>query len=311
MGYLISADYLKQIQDVNLQQIISSNTSILSAAETAAQAEAKSYLQQKYNIAKEFTNTTKWDRTAPYSAADRVYLDATAFVAATAYALNDLALYQGSVYSCIVAGAAAWNTSNWELLGSQYEIFYAAFPFAVFDYKKIYPVGTQVYWNGHTYTCLIASKQITHEVAIQYNQISNLPLGNIFPDDVVNGEKYWKDDGAYIVEADTDILNAAFWTAGDNRDAQMVEKLIDITLYHIHSRISPRNIPALRDIRYMGSAEHRFAKDNGQLNYPVYSALGWLQACARGEVTPNLVLIQPNAGSRIRFGGTVRNINSY
>jgi len=311
MGYLISSDYLKQIQDVNLQQVISSNTSILTAAEKSAQYEAQSYLKQKYETAQEFTDTAKWVRTMPYSAADRVYLDAAAFVAATAYALNDLVLYSGSVYSCIVAGVNAWNASNWQLLGNQYAIFYAAYPFQLFDYKKIYNVGDNVYWAGNTYTCLIQTRTLDHNTALQYNQINNLPLGNVFPNDTIAGTQYWKNNGAYIVDSDTPIDNAAFWTAGDNRDAQMVEKLIDITLYHVHSRIAPRNIPALREVRYMGNKEDRQMTNEGRVIYPVYSSLGWLQACGRGEVTPSLPLLQPNVGKRIRYGGTIRNINSY
>ena len=68
--------------------------------------------------------------------------------------------------------------------------------------------------------------------------------------------------------------------------------VIDITLFHLHSRIAPRNIPDLRKDRYV-------------------NAVQMLQAYARGEMTTKLPLIQPKSGARIRFGGNIKNINSY
>lgn len=314
MGYITARDYLKTIQDVNLLQIITSNRSIQKLAEQSAQAEAISFLKQKYDVTKEFTDTTKWAQSEPYSAADRVYLDADAYSAgATSYALGALVVYQYNVYRCIVAIAApeTFTIAKWELLGEQGAIFYALFPFDEFDIYKQYVVGNKVFHKGNQYTCLIGSTTLSHELAIQYNQQNSLPLGNVFPDDLVNGAQYWQNDGAYIVPADSDILNEALWTLGDNRDAQMVEKIVDITLYHLHSRISPTNIPLLRKYRYMGNDEDKFNREGGGIAFPIYSALGWLQGCARGEITPNLPKIQPKQGGRIRFGGQIRNINSY
>jgi hypothetical protein len=80
---------------------------------------------------------------------------------------------------------------------------------------------------------------------------------------------------------------------GDNRSAQMVTLMADIALYHIHSRIAPRNVPELRELRYK-------------------RALEWLMDAAKGNVTPiNLDLNQPEVGNRITFGGNVKKINSY
>lgn len=78
---------------------------------------------------------------------------------------------------------------------------------------------------------------------------------------------------------------------GTARDPQLLNYIIDLTVYHLHSRIAPRNIPELRQTRY----------DN---------AIGWLKMCAMGDVTPKLE-IQPEAGRMIRFGGQVKNSNSY
>lgn len=314
MAYLIPPDYLPTIQDANLQQIISATPSILSNAELAGQAEAISFLRQKYLTDSEFTDTASWVLSSTYSAQDRVYLNATAYSASSTYAVGAYALQAGNVYRCITAitVAEAFNAAKWTLIGAKYDLYYAKYPHPLFDFNSgVYLKGDLVYWNGKKYTCIIPTTFPTHEGQIQARLIQNVPVGNVFPDDTVNGLQNWGVGVAYSVPANTAIDDTEYWTAGDNRDEQMVQKVIDIVLYHLHSRISPRNIPALREYRYMGNEKDRVVKDDGSIAYPVYSALGWLQACARGEVTPNLPLIQPKQGMRIRYGGNVRNINSW
>jgi hypothetical protein len=40
--------------------------------------------------------------------------------------------------------------------------------------------------------------------------------------------------------------NATYWTVGDNRYPMFIELAMDMTLYNLHARINPRNIPELR-----------------------------------------------------------------
>jgi len=79
---------------------------------------------------------------------------------------------------------------------------------------------------------------------------------------------------------------------GAARDPQMVMTIIDLALFHLHSRIAPRNIPELRQGRY----------DN---------AIQWLKMCAYGDITPALEKLNPISGMRTRFGGNKKNENSY
>ena len=108
----------------------------------------------------------------------------------------------------------------------------------------------------------------------------------------MNGVTYWGTGTAYTVPAGTLPTNATYWTAGDNRTQAILMCVIDVCLYHVHSRIAPRNIPDLRRDRYV-------------------NAVDMLRAYARGEMTAKLPLIQPKSGARIRFGGPIKNINSY
>ena len=60
-----------------------------------------------------------------------------------------------------------------------------------------------------------------------------------------------------------------FEAEGEARNALLVMYMVDITLYHLHSNISPENVPELRGIRYE-------------------AAINWLKAVAKGSISPNL-----------------------
>ena len=293
MAYLTPFDYLKIIQDANLQQIITSNSLIQGSAELAAQAEAISYLRQKFDVSTEFSNTTQWVKTSPYYANDRVYLNAAPFVSNFTYHLGNLVLENGYVYECNIATySGVFDTNVFTLLGQQYDIFYALTPFPTFNLGTLYNKGDKVYWLGKVYTCLIQTPVLSHEDGIQYYQTYDIPYQNIFPNDQVQGFLYCAYQYDYVVAAGTDITNESAWSNSDNRDQQMVMYFADITLYHLHARIAPRNIPQLRIDRYN-------------------AAIDWLKMAMRGDVTPNIPKLQPAQGGRIRFGSQIRNINSY
>jgi hypothetical protein len=178
------------------------------------------------------------------------------------------------------------------MIGAQYAIFYVTLPKPEFLLTDRYAVGDLVYWRNKVYTCKIATGSLTQEQAIQYGLYANIPAANIFPDDPANGAAFWGAGVAYEVAAGTVPTDATKWTAGDNRNPQLVNYLIDIALYHVHTRIAPRNIPELRVKRYD-------------------DAIKWLKMAGRGEITAALSLIQPKTGARIRFGGKIKNVNTY
>lgn len=292
MSYLIYSDYKRQIQSDNLQQIISSDLTVLSAAERAAMAEVESYLRQKYDIAKEFDSTEKWSNLIAYRAGDRVYLDAPAYVPATAYVIGNLVLQSGNVYRCLSSTTGTFDPTKWILIGAQYEIFSAALPYNEFDFNFYYNVNDNVFWKNKTYKCLIQTQVLSHSTLIQYKNIQSIPAKNIAPDEPVEGPKYWGDATVYAIAAGTLPTDATKWVQLDNRDQQLTMYLIDIVLYHVHCRIAPRNIPDLRIKRYD-------------------DAVDWLKKCATGGVTPNIPLLKPNRGNRIAFGGNIKLGNSY
>jgi len=90
--------------------------------------------------------------------------------------------------------------------------------FSRWDNKTEYVIGNIVTDdNGYVYTAIAAST----------NQKLTLTA-------------YWS-PMVNVLTTDTD-----YWTVGDNRYPMFVELAMDMTLYNLHARINPRNIPDLR-----------------------------------------------------------------
>lgn len=266
MAYLVRSDYDMLIQSDNLNQVIGTKAAVLAAAEQVGQQEVISYLIQKYDVDKEFTDTKVYVYNVVRNAGDRVYLDAGAYNAASTYALNALTLYNGYVYRCSTAitVAESFNTNHWALLGAQYTLFYVTLPYDEWDYYTDYVKDDIVFYKNKVYTAL---RETMSEV----------------PSDTSSA---WGTGTTYSVAGTVWPTDTSKWTQGDNRTAQIVSSLVDIVLYHVHSRIAPNNIPDLRVKRY----------DDAKM---------WLKSCAQGDyITPNIPIKQPKVGNRIRWGSS-------
>jgi hypothetical protein len=291
MAYLFPRDYQVNIQDVNINQIISADESIRNRAQLAGEAEAQSYLKQKYLIAREFQDILPWSWPTMYKAFNRMYLDGPQYIEGDTWVDRDLCSYLGVVYIANTTTTGVFNSADWDIVGKQYDIYYAAPPKPEFSYSALYNIGAEVFYNNGVYRCLVQTSVLDHDTALQYRAIQNLPQNNVAPDDPISGSHYW--ELLYNYEFVNYLPDdTQYWTLGDNRDAQMVLYTCDIVLYHLHARIAPRNIPELRVKRYD-------------------DAKAWLKMCAEGAITPNLPLIQPRQGNRIRYGGNIKQINTY
>ena len=292
MSYLIFADFKKTIQSDNLMQIIGSDLNILSGIALTAQAQAVSYLTQQFQTSQEFTDTAIYDIKAIYKPGSRVYLDAIPYSTSQTYQLNELTLQLGQIFYCSIAipSAQAFTASNWTLLGLQHDMYFGAYPFQKFDLYQLYAIGDNVYYNGKSYTCLIQTIMYSHESQLQSNSQQNFQ--NFFPTDQNKGSQYWQLISTYDIPAGANIKNPALWTFGDNRSSELVMYCCDMALYHLHSRIAPRNIPDLRVKRFD-------------------EAIKWFKLASRGEVTAALPSIQPLQGGRIRYSTQTKQINNY
>jgi len=66
--------------------------------------------------------------------------------------------------------------------------------------------------------------------------------------------------------------NAIFALTGDARNQELVMCLVDMTLYHLHSRLTPGQVPEDRDKRYADAME-------------------WLKMVASGDYNPDLPVV--------------------
>ena len=313
-SFIYLGDYDSQIQSLSFNEITGGKQNVIDDVQRRAVAEAVSYLNTKYDTSKAFQPITRHDSTLTYKAGQTVYYTAPTYSAITRYRIGDIVTFNGAVYTCSTAITVAepFTIAHWTLnTTTTSTLYYAINPAPIFDCNTVYFVGDVVFWNNKTYTCQIQSSILDHQSILQIQESNVNPTINIFPDDAKKGVQYWGVGTSYLVPANTALTNTTYWAQGDNRDAKLVEVCVNIALYKLQWRISPQNIPALREKMYMGEPQDRETRGQRVL-YPTYSALGWLQACVIGnDVTPSLPLIQPNQGQRINFGGRPRNVNSY
>lgn len=259
MAYLYYRDYERLIQAENLTQVVNSDDDLRVEMQETALEEVKSYIVQRFDMTNELRDLAVYSLTDTYVGKSRVYLNADTYVGANSYVANDLTLFSGNVYICINATTGTFTPADWALLGPRWAIFVATTPYPVFDYETSYTAGDQVWYLGSNYT------------AIQNAE-------GIKPTDT----DYWQNDGTYSFSGELPT-DTNFFTAGDDRNKQIRMYMVDICLYHLLTRIAPRNTPQNRIDRY-------------------FAAISWLKMVARGEVTANLPLIQPEQGGRIRWG---------
>lgn len=275
--YLNLFDYTRQIQADQLTQLTGNSTSVRLMTEMAALAEVKSYLVQMYDCAAEFTDMAEWSHSVSYKALQRFFLKYTTFSAASTYAVNDKVTYLGLCYICTTAvpTAGAWNASNWTLLGNENDIYYGKLPAEQYDYYFTYKKDDVVFYKNKTYTAKKPSKEV-------------------LPDSSSFGFEYWGNGTAYSIPAGTLPTDINYFVLGDNRSQQLVQIMIDVSIYHVESRINPRNIPQLRLDRY--DAAIAWLKDAGGQN---------------NAITADIPKLIPMQGSRTRFGGVPKNVNHY
>lgn len=199
----------------------------------------------------------------------------------TFYNVGDFVWYKDSVYKCLHASATNTQRSN-----LQYES-YADVPYTnqfpgikVDQWSAGVPYSFTGLWPTFTsadYTAWAALTAYTTGQRVSY--------------------------ASYIYQAQanntgttpgTDITKwlPISWIAGDNRNPQLVEMNVQIAIYKLSTRISPRNIPEI------------WVK-----NYD--DCKSWLKKCAAGDVTLDAPLLMPSQGRRIRYGSVTKRINDY
>lgn len=273
MSYTHKRDFSRHIQADNLAQILNSDYSLLSMAQLTAEEEVASYLTTKYDLDYDLLDIETYSLSEDFYAATPIILDGDDYSALTNYNTNDIMIYSGKCYYTLSASTGINPTSSastWVLLGNQYDLYHTIVPEARYDYTEYYTAGIKVFWRNKIWTATAANC-------------------GIYPDSV---NTYWS-GSTYIVPAGTLLTDALYYSVGDSRSQKLISVMVDISLYHLLSRISPRNIPDLRIIRYEESIK-------------------WLKMIIGGDLSQiNLIKRTPRQGHRIRITSQTKNTNNY
>ena len=313
MAYLTLQDYIFTIQDRAFSQLVQGDMTKRLKAENTALDIIISHLTQKYDINSEFTDTKAWNPSITYNAWDRVIIDYSAWVSAMSYVVGNCVIYNGNGYVCKTPNSdATFTIGNWNLLGAQYSLYYCNFPLTciyqsvpsystlanpyapVFNLQGLYNVGDIVFWKNKTYVCNMATQGISASNLIAFYTYENVPYMNVFPDDTKNNATYqfWSVGTSYSVAAGTLPTDTTKWVLGDNRNPQILECMKHIVIWVLANLLTYHNCPPAWEDRYKES-------------------INTLKGFAEGKTTARIPLLQPKQGTRIRFGGRVKQHNSY
>ena len=303
MRYLMSQDYNTIIQLNQMRQMVNGFPSPTASmmrklyqVEDMGIEEIKSYLTQRWDVSAEFTNTGIWNPNTSYTATDRVYIDGNGFTSSIDYATSSVVINNGIGYCSnqYISATTSFDTSKWDNIGNQYDLYYAKFPVPQFDINQYYNLNDAVFWKGHTYSASSTTKTIGQQDRLQYNQTTQIPNKNVLPNDRYNNfnQEYWVDQGTYSIPLSILPTNTLYWIQGDNRSSQMVLCLMEMVLYNLGKSIAPENVPDFRVKAY----DH---------------SISWLKAAANGKLTINFPILQPVQGLKIRWTSEPKNDNRW
>lgn len=263
-------DYDRAIQSDNLDQVIGSNYNLLLDVEQAAQLTMIGHLKQRYQVNRIFANLSTFSLSATYKGTNLIEYTESNFSATTVYIIDQRVVYNSNIYKSIAGSAAhAFNASEWTLLCADKLLYYVTLPNPEFDITATYATNDVVWYNNYTYTC-------------------RQPITGILP----TNTSYWTVGSEYSV-TNTYPTDATKWTLGDNRNQEVVQYLLDITLYNLHCRINPRNVPDLRKERFDGNEPQQRG-----------GAIGWLKNVAGGKIYLDSPEVLPEQGNSINWGNS-------
>lgn len=122
---------------------------------------------------------------------------------------------------------------------------------SLFKDPLLYSSGTQYVEGDRIYKIVEASP--AEDYIVHYTCIKDLPAISPFPS----------------------ITDTEYFTEEDDRDQKLLEACMSISLFYIHKRLSPNNIPTFRIVSYDG---------NG--NNDIMSAVKWLNLVKDGKLVP-------------------------
>lgn len=310
--FLRDIDYLRCIKQEHLNEITGGDMTQAYQIEVQAQLEMLGYLRERYYEDQLFSPTTDFDINQIYYGKNLINYTEAEFDISLTYSVNDRVSFNDKIYINIATSSniPPSDTDNWSYLVDDNTLFYAKLPYPEWNMDKQYLQNDKVWYYdndsliGGVYNAISSNRRALPVQMLTPEQKNgslnnNFQLGysdKEFSQDYYYGYQNsqntaWEFVNAYTFSSVYPIGSTnslIYWQMGDNRDQQLVTYLVDISLYHLYSSASPRNIPELRLIRYDG---HGINRSN--------SAIGWLEKVASGRVSTTLPPIVPIQGSSI------------
>lgn len=337
MGFLRTWDYNSTIQSVYFQQLVQGSDSNRLREEATAQAEMISYLTAQYDVTTEFANTTVFKYPTVYKANALVELNFPAYDPLATYPMNSLVTYSGVEYYSLVPILIPepFAVAKWQPIGNQYDLWFLAYPFPLFDAKGVYNIGDKVYWNGKIYQCLIATTILGRIEALQREDVTKYRVRNIFPDDPANGATYWGIGTPYSVgQVIPGSPAPSSWVAGFYPQGALVTYQNQV--WQVINILGTNTVPGADILNWQPVLWTFGDNRNPQLvkymcylvvwylsptlapqNVPKHwkerydDTIEWLRMVAKGDVTAAIPEKTPPQGQRIRYGGEPKQRNTY
>lgn len=303
---------------------------VLIQSEQQAIEEISSYVRGRYLTQEVFAPTQVYSSGTTYFGKNLVIYNAanynTAGISATTvvYNVGDEFNYEGIIYTAntAISGGTIDPRPLSTYVTEQDALYFANLPVAEYSQNTTYQKGNLVWFEDNIYQAkqnvqgktpatsqnlelrfgVPSAQEYLGYYTVDFDTQPNpLPTVNSNNWILYNGPvSSWFTGTTYYFSGVNPTQNTTYWTKGDNRNPQIVLNLIDILLYHLHSRINPNQIPMLRNIRYDGASPAQLG-----------GSIGWLKNVQRGKVSLNLPEIVQTQGLAIRFGSTPKNNNSF
>lgn len=302
MRYLTDADYSTLIKTEHLDQIVGTNPEALLNAEKIAEAEIIGHIGLRYDMVQAFTDTAQFSTQSTYYGLNRIYYTEGPFIQTATYSPGDRVSYNEVIYINLGTSSQVipTNKTYWAYLTEDNALYYAKLPNNKWDMYKVYNANDVVWWHDRPWTCLKINKSHMPDINLvsDYNGFdldNNISIGyNLSATEldysIGNSSAYWVAGTTYSFINEMPE-NGTYWIKGDNRNKLLTMHLIDICLYHLHSRVNPRNIPDLRKERYDGNGPNQ-----------VGGSVGWLKKVGEGIVHLDIDEIIPLQGGSVMFG---------
>jgi hypothetical protein len=306
--HLRDKDYKQTIQDKDILQVVSDDLTLVTAVEQSAQEEMISYLLQRYDTDRIFASIGTFSLSITYSGTQLIEYSEPVYDQTVTYSVGSRISFDDNIYINLLTSSQIDPTDTlvWQFLTEDKSLYYAKLPYNEWDEKKLYNTNDNVWFQNGTYTASQTNVgnlpiqpydafrivENDRNISIGYQDLNVPPNYGFNSPFVSSPNQFWSFGSTYSFSG-AYPEDTTRWTKGDNRNQMIKMYLMDITLYHLHSRINPRNVPDLRAIRYDGNNP---AQNGG--------AVAWLKRVAAGDINPQIPEIIPHQGSDFRWFST-------